>query len=44
MKQDCMALVLNLGTDGAFTRAIMPALLHDLLANWLFLKKYTDDP
>jgi len=44
MKQADMGLILKPGTDGALACAVMHVLFRDGLADWPYLKKYTDDP
>jgi anaerobic selenocysteine-containing dehydrogenase len=44
VKQADMGLVLRPGTDGALACAAMHVLFRDGLADWDYLRKYTDDP
>ncbi|WP_406858384.1 molybdopterin oxidoreductase family protein [Alsobacter sp. KACC 23698] len=44
MKQADMALCLRPGTDGALACAVMHVLFRDGLANWDYLRRYTDAP
>ena len=44
VRQADMGIVLKPGTDGAFACAVMHVLFRDGLADWDYLKRYTDDP
>src|SRR6478672_3761467 len=44
MQQADLALCVRPGTDGALACAVMHVLFRDRLANWPYLKKYTDCP
>ncbi len=44
MRQADLALKLRPGTDGALACAVMHALFRDGLADWDYMRRYTDDP